>query len=175
MVPFGIDVDACKPLELRFLGRKIKMQPDAGPRLLRHARKAHLVLVVGGLLGVVGIVVVDAAIDVEEFGPGQERFELVQNEAILARGLIGGLAFGADGPLLLVVRRWRIRALRIVAIAIDLGPRCHRPDIGPKRNRHVGLIAPRRCERHEFGPMGCEQRPRLRQQGCPMGGAAPSR
>ena len=56
-----------------------------------------LILIVGGLLCIVGVVVLDTAVEVDELGPGQQRLELVEDETVLALGLIGLAAARAVG------------------------------------------------------------------------------
>ncbi len=134
LVPLRIEVLARQALELGFRRRQFEMQAEAGARLLRHADEADLVLVVGGFFRVVLVVVIDAAIEVEELGPGQDRFELVQDQAVLARGLIGGLARGL-ARLVVLLRRLGAAGGVGVVVAIELGTRVERAKIDPQRHR----------------------------------------
>ena len=55
-----------------------------------------LVGVVGDLARVVLVIVIDGAVDVEELGPRQDVLEAVQDETVLAIGLIGLAALSLE-------------------------------------------------------------------------------
>ena len=89
VVPFRIEVGAGQPLAVDVGGREVEMQLEPGGRRLRDLAEADLVEVVGGLAGAVGVVVVDAAVEVQELGPGEQRLELEEDQAVAALDLVG--------------------------------------------------------------------------------------
>ena len=96
-VPFGIGEDARQRLAVHVLGGEVEMQLEPRGRGLADLAEPQLVLIVQRLAGAVVVVILDPAVEVEELGPGEDRLELVQDQAVLALGGVGLTAAGADG------------------------------------------------------------------------------
>ena len=138
-VPLGIDIGAGEPLVLSVLRREIqrKAQPRGGA--LQGLRQVQVVLVLGGLGGVVLIVVIHHPVQVEALRPGHDGLEAVDDEAVVAVGLVALLAAG------ILAGRHRhggARVLRVVGRALA-GLQAV-PQAQPDRHRRIAAIAPRR-------------------------------
>ena len=157
VVPFGVEVVARQPLAVGVGRRKVEVELQPGRRGLGYLAEGDLVEVVGRLAGAVGVVVVDAAVEVEELGPAEDRLELVQDQAVAALGLVRLAAPGAVHPLraLLAAARGRAVLGRGLAAArgrFERGPERHRLERAvPARGGEAGELAPADRRQHRGG------------------------
>ena len=96
-IPFRIGENAGKRLAVDIFGRQIEVEFQAGGGGFGKLAKADFIGVVRGLFGAVIVIILNPAVQVDEFGPRQDRLELMQDKAVVAVGLIGAAAFGAVG------------------------------------------------------------------------------
>ena len=163
-IPFGIGERAGQSLAVGILGGEVEMQFQPRRRGLADLAETQFFLIVGGLLGIVLVVILDHAVEVQELGPAQQGLETVQDQAVIAPRLIGLAPAGAD-------HFWRQR--RILWRAFGIGRKCHlthgfrhRLDLGPDHHRAEGLVIARRAQVVETAIQRLQKRLRPFRQGC---------
>ena len=88
VVPFRVGEAVGQPFVFRFGRGQVEMQPQPGGGAAVVARQADHILVVGRLLGVLLIVVVHRAIEVQVLDPTEDRLKPVDDETVAPVGLV---------------------------------------------------------------------------------------
>ncbi len=125
------------------------MQAQSRAGLLRNSGQTDFLEIVGSLLGCFFVVIIDAAVEIEKLGPGKDGFEFIEDEAVFAHSLVGDLAAGSNG--LLVLLRRGARTLLGVVAPISFFALRQRSQLGPQRDRHEWKVATRSGEGFEGG------------------------
>ena len=84
VVPLRIDVGRRQPVVLDFVRGEIEIEVKPARRAPLCPGEDDFVVVVGGLARLLRILVVDAAVDAQEFRPRQKLLEPVEDQRILA-------------------------------------------------------------------------------------------
>ena len=107
--------------------------------------KPDLIQVIGGFLCIIGVVVLDTAVEVDELGPGQQRLELVEDKTVLPLCLVSLAAARAVG-----LRSLTLLGLSFGGAGLDARMLRHGDvaEVGPDRHGAEGPIIARRLLRH---------------------------
>ena len=136
-IPFGISEGARQRLAVGVLGGEVEVELQPGGGGLADLAQRDLVQIVGGLFRIVVVIVLDPAVEVEEFGPAEDRLEAVEDQAVVAVRLVGlvppralGRAFALFGG-----------AIGIAGLDFARSGRLGLAQIEPQRDGEVGAIA----------------------------------
>ncbi len=151
VVPFGVEMRGGEAFAVDIRGGEIEVELEAGRGGFGDLAQRDLVDVVGGLFRGVEIVVLDAAIEVDEIGPAEDRLELVQDQAVLALGLVGASSSCLAGALGTVLRTGGAGILVVVGggVAVEVGAQ-----IRPERHGFEGVVVARGGQAGGIGAQG---------------------